>query len=220
MTAKNTLSYFLSIVGHPMLVIMYMLFFYLKANPYLFPYRDKRDLMTIVLIIFVTSVILPGISILLLRGVGFIKTLEMQDRQERIGPLIVVMVCYLWLYLNIRTNNMIPIPFATFVLGALIAIFFSFAINVFSKISLHGVGMGGLIVGLLYLLTNHGGTYLNFSLFGGVYQMHAILLIALVLIMSGLVLTSRLYLKAHIPQEIYGGLCVGILGQMIALAFF
>lgn len=220
MMAKKSISYLLSILGHPILGIMYMLLLYLKVNPYLFPYRDERDLTTIVLVILVTSVILPAITLLLFKGVGFIKSFHLIERQERIGPLIAFMVCYLWLYLNVRTHNMIPIPFATFVLGALIAIFISFAINVFSKISLHGVGVGGFLAGLLVLLLNHGSSYLRFSFFGLSYQIHSIFFIALVLILGGMILTSRLYLKAHIPQEIYGGVVVGMLGQMIAYSFF
>lgn len=139
-------AYFFSILGHPMIMVMYMLFIYLKVNPYLFPYSNGRDLSTLILIIFFTSVLIPFIAILLMLGVGFIQSLEMKDSKERIGPLIVTAISYLWLYLNVRTHNAIPIPYANFILGALIALFIAFFINNFSKISLHGVGMGGLLM--------------------------------------------------------------------------
>ncbi|MBT8229221.1 MAG: hypothetical protein KJO50_03110 [Bacteroidia bacterium] len=195
---------------------MYTLFLYVLINPYLFPYHGERDFGTIVLIVFFTSVLIPGISILLMYGTGFISSLHMKERTERIGPLIVTAIAYLWLYLNIRTHNAIPISFALFVLGALISIFFAFFINNFSKISLHGVGMGGFLSGVIYLLFKHGESYVSIK---GV-MMNNILFLSLLIILTGAVLSSRLYLKAHTNQDVIGGLIVGMAGQIIALRFF
>lgn len=195
---------------------MYTLFIYVMVNPYLFPYHGGRDFGTIVLIIFFTSVLIPGVAILLMYGTGFISSLQMKEKSERIGPLIVTAIAYLWLYLNIRTHNAIPISYALFVLGALISIFIAFFINNFSKISLHGVGMGGFLAGIIYLLFRHGESYVIFK---GI-MFNNILFLSLVIILSGAVLSSRLYLKAHTNQDVIGGLIVGMAGQIIALRFF
>ena len=220
MSLSKAIAYFFSIIGHPMLLIMYMLFLYLKVNPYLFPYAAGRDLMTMVLIIFFTAVLLPGIGIMLLVGVGFIKSLEMEDRMERIGPLIIISISYLWLYLNIRTHNMIPIPYSQFVLGALIAVFFAFVVNVASKVSLHAVGIGGFVLGTILLLIHHGGEYTSLYIGSQQYNIHAMMILCVVIILGGIVLTSRLYLKAHWPKDIYGGFVIGAFGQMLAYTFF
>ena len=220
MNISKGISYFFSIVGHPLMVVMYMLFLYLKVDKYLFPYSSDRDITTLVLIIFFTSVLIPVIAILLMMGVGFIKSLEMKDKQERIGPLIVVAISYLWLFLNIRTHNMIPIPFARFVLGALTAIFIAFFINNFSKISLHGVGIGGLLTGTFYLTLNHGKGYVVGMIGENALQLHNIMILVILLLFSGAVLTSRLHLKAHRMQDLIGGVLVGVFGQIVAFILF
>ncbi len=203
-----------------MLMVMYMLFLYLKVNPYLFPYASGRDLMTMVLIIFFTSVLIPVIAILLMLGVGFVQSLEMKNSKERIGPLIVTGISYLWLYLNIRTHNAIPIPYANFILGAIIALFLAFFINNFSKISLHGVGLGGLLMGTIYLITTHGRGFITFDLFDKVYRMNNLVILTAVLVLSGIVLSSRLFLQAHTNRDIIGGFSVGVLGQLIIILLF
>ena len=217
---SKSLAYILSIIGHPMLIIMYVFFLYLKVNPYLFPYSSNRELIALTLIIFFTSVLIPIIAILLMMGVGFIKSLEMKERTERIGPLIVVAISYLWLYLNIRTHSAVPIPYANFVLGALIALFLAFFLNNFSKISLHGVGVGGLLMAALHLIIEYGDRYILLDLFGSSVQIHNIVILLIVLVLGGAVLSSRLFLRAHNFQDVAGGFSVGVLGQLIAVLFF
>lgn len=202
-----------------MLIVMYVLFLYLKVNPYLFPYSEGKELGTLTLIIFFTSVLIPAIAILLMLGVGFIKSLEMKDKTERVGPLIVVAICYIWLYLNIRTHNAIPIPYANFILGSVIALFMAFFINNFSKISLHGVGIGGLLMATVHLISTYGKGSIQLSALGSNFQVHNILILAFCLLLAGLILSSRLYLNAHTNEEIAGGCTVGVLGQLIVILF-
>ena len=220
MSIPRSIAILISMIGHPLLVVVYMLYFYLKVNPYLFPYSSERDIKTMGLIVFFTSVLIPLFSMLLMKGVGFIQSFEMKDRQERIGPLMVVTISYLWLFLNIKTHNMIPIPFARFVLGALVSLFLTFFINNFTKISLHGVGVGGFLMGLFSLITQHSNGYVAWELGEKVLEMQSLVLAMILLVISGAVLTSRLYLKAHVLQDIYGGVLVGIAGQMIAYLVF
>lgn len=173
-----------------------------------------------VLTIFFNSIFIPAVAIVLMWRLEFIKSLDMQERQERIGPLIVVSISYLWLFLNIKNYYMIPIPFSRFVLGALIAIFLAFFVNNFSKISLHGVGVGGMLMGALSLFARHGKGMVNWEFGNSVLQVHNIVIIAVLLVLSGVVLSSRLYLKAHHLQDILGGVLVGIVGQLIAFILF
>jgi len=217
---RNAVAYLFSLIGHPMVVVMYMLFLYIKVNPYLFPYASGRDLTTMILIIFFTSVLIPLIGILLMLGVGFIDSLEMRDSKERIGPLIITGISYLWLYLNVRTHNAIPIPYANFILGSLISLSLAFFINNFSKISLHGVGMGGLVMGTIYLISEYGKGVVNLELFQNNLIVNNLVILVAIVIFSGLVLTSRLLLGAHTNQEVAGGFMIGALGQLVVMMFF
>lgn len=215
------IAHLLSILFHPLFMIMYVLILFIVINPYLFPYRNGREFGAIFLIVFFTSVVIPGIAILLLYGTGLIESFNFKDKSDRIGPLIITSVAYLWLFLNIRTHSAIPGLFSSFVLGAIIAIFLSFFINNFSKISLHAVGLGGLFLALLNLILTYGRSDTTVQLTQSLsFTIHNVLTIAIVSILIGAVLTSRLYLKAHTIQDIYGGFLVGVISQVIALRFF
>jgi len=214
------LSQLLSIVGHPLFMLMYLFLLYDKVNPYLFPYNADQEMTKLTLVVLFTSVIIPMISMLLMLGVGFIDTLQMQKKTERVGPLMITGVFYLWLYLNIRTHNAIPISYSTFVLGSLFSLAMAFFINNFSKISLHAIGLGGMLVGMTYLFIKHGESYLPITMGETVFQIHYIVILMGLSLFIGMVLSSRLYLRAHVNRDIYGGFIVGVLGQVLAYGLF
>ncbi|GJM31126.1 MAG: hypothetical protein DHS20C18_01270 [Saprospiraceae bacterium] len=148
--------------------------------------------------------------------------MEMKDKQERIGPYIITGLFYVWIFWNSFNSQQIPTAYATFVLGTVIALFLAFFINIFTKISAHAVGMGGL-VGMV-IITMFMFSYVTDSFamdFGilGVLQMNMTMLLMVVLLLAGLVGTSRLILDAHEPADLYGGYLVGLFSQLIALRF-
>lgn len=105
-------------------------------------------------------------------------------------------------------------------LGAVIGLFIAFFINIFSKISAHAVGMGGLLgmVIITMALSNFDSFVLHSTIIGTFeFSMNALLLFTL--LMAGLVGTARLLLDAHTPNDIYGGYLVGFASQFIALRF-
>ena len=87
-------------------------------------------------------------------------------------------------------------------LGACLAIFVALFINIFSKISLHAIGVGSLVA-LLFVLVRIS-----------TYDMRLLLLAAV--LVAGIVGTARLILQAHDIREIYSGYLVGFTGQFVA----
>lgn len=215
------ISHSLSVLFHPLFIIIYVLLLFLKINPYLFPYRNSKEFVVLLITLFVVTVFMPFISILMMRFLGLIDSLEMKEKTERIGPLIVTSIAYLWIFLNIRTHDGLPQVFSAFVLGAIIALFVAFFINNFTKISLHAVGLGGLLMAIINVMVTSERAYANFKI-GELlsFSMHNLFLLALIIMIIGAVLSSRLYLKAHQLQDVTGGLLVGILGQLIAINIF
>jgi len=198
-----------------------VLFLFIIINPYLFPYRQGREFGAILLVVLFTAVIIPGIAILLMYGIGLINSFALRERSERIGPLMITTVAYLWLFLNIRTHNAIPGLFSAFILGALISLIIAFFINNFQKISLHAVGMGGFLIAIINILITNGRAYTSIQISDSyTLTIHAIVFIMSIIIVSGAVLSSRLYLKAHTLQDVMGGVMVGVVGQFLALMFF
>lgn len=204
------------------MILTYMLIILLLANPYLFGVSSigEKQSKELILRVFFSTFLIPAISIAMLRFLGLVNSIEFPDRQERIGPYIITGIFYLWLFRNFLDNSIIPTAYTSFVLGATISLFIAFFINIFSKISAHAVGMGGLVgmVILTMTLFSYGSFEINLPIIGAIYlNMIAVLMITLVL--AGAVGTARLLLSAHEPMDLYGGYIVGLASQLIALRF-
>lgn len=218
----NKLMYYLaqtfSVLFHPVFLILYFLLVTLIINPYLFSVQDPKDLGIIIIYVTIISIVFPLIPIVMMYMLGFTKSLELHERKERTIPLVITGVFYLWLYINLLNNTAIPLAFTFFLLGSTICLFSCFFVNLFNKVSLHTAGIGGLLAGIVILRYHFAYSYFGFSFGNGInYQVNSNLLIIIFLIIAGLVGSSRLVLKAHDSQEIYGGYLIGILSQVIAM---
>lgn len=216
------ISRLVSFIMHPLFIISYVLFFLMQANPYIFGYSGPKSQGLILISIVTISFMFPMISILLMKALGLIQTLEMKDKKERIGPLIITGLFYMWLYVNVRNNSNIPDALSFFILGSTIAVFIALMINSFTKISLHTIAMGGLVAGILLIIFNWTYGFIDIPLPWINFQLRISdrLFAILVIILAGAVGSGRLYLKAHKADEIYGGYLVGVLSQIIAFRIF
>lgn len=234
MTILRMLAQLISFVFHPLLILTYMLVVLLLVNPYLFGVNSVGDAASKLLIIqiFLYTFFIPALSLLLFRALGLVKTLELKDRQERIGPYILTGMLYLWVFINLHNSAemnaedgrrfvlQIPTAYTSFVLGATISLFLAFFINIFSKISAHAVGMGGLLgmVILTMLLFSYDTFTVNSTIIGN-FQVHMSTVLIITILLAGMVGTSRLLLQAHEPMDLFGGYLVGFASQFIALRF-
>jgi len=209
-----------SLIFHPLLMMTYMLVILLLVNPYLFGVNSLQGGTTLVLLVFLSTFFIPAFSVAMMKFLGLIETFAMHDRMERIGPYIITGIFYLWIFRNFLANSDIPTAYTSFVLGGVIALFVAFFINIFSKISLHAVGMGGLMgmVIITMFLFSYGAFTVNLPITGTV-QMSMLTVLLITIVIAGLVGTSRLILKAHQPIDLYGGYLVGFLTQFVALRF-
>lgn len=219
----QTVARIVSVLFHPLLILTYMLVVFMLVNPYVFGIHTIAEPLGIQLIlrVFLSSFFIPMVAVLMLRFTGLIASLEMSEREERIIPYVVTGIFYLWLFRNLLGNTTIPPLFTSFALGTNIALFLAFFINLFSKISIHAVGMGG-IIGMVVLLMSYFPEYHTIAIpFRGdeVIEISSSVLLLLALFLAGLVGTSRLSLQAHAPKDLYGGYFIGFVAQMIALRF-
>lgn len=215
---KKWWALILSGLFHPLLIPTYMYVLLMVVNPFLFgsnDFGDQRAILTLVMMVLYTAVI-PMISILLMVALNMVSSVMMAEKSERIGPLLLVMVLYFWVYYNLSQSNDVPTIFSTFLLGVVIALAIAFVINVMDKISLHTVGMGGL-VGMLMITMGLFGA--NGIAFGGVTVGLGLLLLGGVLL-AGIVGSARLALGAHDSVQIYAGYIVGFVSQLVALKFY
>jgi hypothetical protein len=212
----------ISYLFHPLLIVTYMLALLLVVNPYLFGVHSISDKESKLLLlqVFLSTFFIPGFSVAMLRFTGLVKSLEMRTRQERIGPYIITGMFYIWMFRNFLGSTQVPTAFSCFLLGATIGLFIAFFINIFSKISIHAVGMGGMVgmAVITMLLFSHDSFLLHIGPLGALELNMSWVLIGLVLL-AGLVGSARLLLQAHEPLDLYGGYLVGFAAQFIALRF-
>lgn len=198
-----------------------MLGILLLINPYAFGLADKKSLGLLIISVFSLSTVFPLICILMMKSLGLISSFEMKGDKERVGPLIATIIFYMWLFLNLQKQNFVPPAFTCFVLGTLIALGIGFFLSIFGNISLHTIGMGGLLAGLIMIRLNFA--YETFPLDLGNWGQFLIrtdLLIMACILLTGLVGTARLGLRAHRPAEVYGGMLIGGFSQFLAFALY
>lgn len=198
----------ISTIFHPLLFTFYVLILVLIVNPYLFGFNHITKAGVILIYGFVLSFLIPMIGILLLKGTGLIGSIKMDKNMERIGPLIVTTIFYLWFYINCKNNTSIPLIYSLFVFGALISIILSFVVNLVIKLSLHTAAIAGLCTYLFILFFQFSDYVFPTPL------LYYLILVSLILL--GIIGMGRLYLHAHIPKEIYIGLILGVIAQVIA----
>ena len=213
-------AHIVSVIFHPLLILTYMLVILLAVNPYLFGVNNVGDHTRLILIVFFSTFFIPAFAVLLMKPLGLISSIQLKDKQERVIPFIATGVFYLWMFFTIQHNPEIPLAFKSFVLGATIALFLCFFINLFSKISAHAAGMGGL-VGMI-ILTIAFFSYESISITVGentTYEFSTSILLFIALLLAGVVGTARLILDAHHIRDLSGGFLVGLVAQLIALNF-
>lgn len=210
-------AHIISFLFHPIFMAVYMLVLLMWINPFLFGASEWWERKDLLVLMMPTSVVIPVLCILLMRPLGFINSLQMKERTERIVPYISTAILYTWLFINIYRQTVFPEAYSIFFLGILMALYVAFFINNFSKISAHTVGAGGLL-GML-ILTRFYFSYGDVALsLGGdrviFLSVNTILMLAILIV--GLIGTCRLILSAHDRHEIYGGYIVGFSMQLIA----
>lgn len=166
---------------------------YIINDDSLFHLADQNK-WAILLIFFICSVAAPGLTLLLLMKKKIISTIEIDDRRERLIPLLITAGYCLLLYLFfLFMPNQVYLPKYVYALplSGFITIALFAWINMYTKISLHATGTG-ILTGLIFAYCANS-IYFSFSL----------LMIAV--FVTGFVLSSRIYLNKHtLAQVLYG----------------
>ena len=155
---------------------------------------------TFLLSIFtVLAVVFPCLSILYFRMSGRISSLMMDNRIERILPSIFVNgsgVLLYFLLVKIDPHRYLPSAIYGLSMGSLLTVLICTVITFRWKISLHSAGMG-ILTGFVFSYFSTQATF-------------AFWVMPVTLIASGLVMSARIYLKAHSYAEILAGYLLGI----------
>ena len=185
---------------HPLLLIVWVLLYLLFENPNVFLgwLPDKKVL--VLLRIASTSVFLPLVTVLLLKGLGFVQSIRLETRKERIVPIIASLTFFFWSYYVSKQLND-PMELRAFLLGLFVSACSALVMNTYFKVSLHALGAGGMLAFFTLLLLSG--------------QLQSGLWFVGVLLAAGAIGSSRLLLRNHIAFDVYMGYIVGILIQVV-----
>lgn len=212
----------ISVVFHPLLMLTYMLILLLLVNPYLFGVNKITEKASVLFImrVFITTFLLPSVAIFIMWRLQLVQSLQMREKQERIGPFIVSGIFYLWTFRSVLADSNIPTAFLIAVLGTTFGLFLAFLINLFFKISLHATGVGGMVgmVAISMWYFSYGNFTTHVPFIGYAHVSINLVLIATIFL-AGVIGTARLVLAAHSPRELYLGFILGLASQYLALKF-
>ena len=198
----NLISYVLHPLLMPTILLLILLFFLPQS---LQPVSGRIALL-IILLVFITTFIIPALSIVGLRSTMAISSVKLRNRTERVLPFSFITIFYvLTTYLfhsKIEINDIILAIF----IGASTLVALLTIITIFFKISVHATGAGcmlGFLLSIMLIFPEHNLMWT---------------LIIIVLIVGG-ILSARLYLNAHTPVEVYSGFALGLFISFFSLYF-
>ena len=200
----EVLARIITVIFHPLLMPVYGMAIIFSAPTLLgyLPFNIKKLLL---LIMLVNNVLLPLSLMPFFHNRKIITSWSISDRKERNIPLIITTVLYCTTsYIILKFP--IPLFLKAFVFStAFLSLTITF-INFWWKISLHAVGAGA-IIGLVIVLSLKMLTPLDGYLISAI-------------IAGGLILSSRLQLNLHSPQQVWIGLSAGFFGLTLFMMLF
>lgn len=196
-------AHLFSWIFHPLFIPVYTIGFLLIYHPTYFSGFSDYDKLKLLITTILNTVFYPAFAVLLMKGLGFINSIFIPTQKERIAPYLSSMIFYFWtawVYFKFVPQNATAIP--SFMTGVFLTTVAALLQNIYFKISMHGMGVGGLIGFFLVIMNSH--------------SMLMTWPLCLALLIGGLVCTSRLIVSDHHPREIYLGLLTGMLCQFAA----
>ena len=193
---SHIISWVLMPILMPIYALLLVMFFPSEpinvfSNDSLF-YIPLQNKIVLLLYYFMFSVFAPGMLYILLKKLKLITSLEMNEQNERKIPMVIMSISCLFLFYLLTSNNVIlpKYVYGLCLSGAVIISLFT-VLNVYIKVSLHSTGVG--------ILTGFILAYFVEQIYFEIW------ILALSFFISGIVLSSRLYLEKHTPKELIIG---------------
>lgn len=192
----------LSWIFHPIFITVYVIAFMVYLHPTYFAGFSQQAKQQTLLVVLLNMVFFPLLSIVLLKALGFIESIYLHTQRDRIIPYIACSIFYFWAYLVFKKQGIYPNVLPSFIFGVFLSCNAALMANIYQKISIHAMGVGG---------------WLGFFLVVAFSQtMLMTWPVSMVILIAGLVCTSRLLISDHTNKELYTGFFLGVICQFIA----
>ena len=170
---------------------------------YLSQYLSSYKFLVLALVYFFT-ILLPTFLIHLYRRYQGWSLLELGVRERRVVPYVISILCYFTCY-YIMERMHIPYFMRSIVASALVIQVVCALINVWWKISTHTAGIGG-VAGALFV-------------FSEVFRFNPTWWFCLVLLVAGVLGSSRMILRQHTLPQVVVGFLVGFVCAIIGIVY-
>lgn len=178
----------------PLIMPLLALFLALQFDPYLVLFVAPGKAQLTLLVVGLATFLFPLINLFLLKKAGVITSYNLENRKERIAPAISTLLYFGLGYFLIKKGQLPTVMYSMYI-GAVASAVLAMIITLRWKISLHAIGISG-VVGAMY----------------GLFKLHEFvhwpILIALILI-TGWVMSARISLGVHTPAQVYAGAALG-----------
>jgi hypothetical protein len=199
----SVLAKIVSYVFHPLFVGVMMAAYLIFIHPYFFVGFSEKQRMLKLLAVINNNVFFPLIVVVLLRALGFNKSLLLQTQKERIVPYLASITFFFWSYYVFKNQPEVPRVLVYMCRGMFISAAVALVLNNNYKISMHAIGVGGLM-GLMTVILFNG------NLDSGLPMMLSVLI-------TGAVMSARKIVSDHHWFDIITGFLLGFCTQLIAL---
>lgn len=191
-----------SYIFHPVFIPLYAIIFLVFLHPgYFAGFALKAKFQTI-LITALNTIFYPFLCIGLLKGLGFINSVFLRTQKDRIIPYIACGIFFFWTYTVFKEQQSFDPILSSFMLGVFLASSAALIANIYFKVSMHAIGLGGWL-GLFIIISNSNSMLMTWPL-------------SIVIFITGLVCSARLLISDHTQKDIYSGLAIGIIVQFVA----
>jgi len=195
----------ISYVFHPLFIPVYLSWLIVKTQSYLFAVFSEWEKTIFIARFGVMYIMFPLVSVLLMKALGFISSIQLKTQRDRIIPYIVCMIYYWWMWYVLHNQPEFPqqcvvLSFAIFLasVGGLMA-------NIIMKVSMHAMAAGIMAAFVMLLGFSQD---INFGFY-----------ISIAILLAGVICTARFIDSDHTPKEVYTGLFIGIICLLLAIKF-
>lgn len=198
--AIKILARVISVLFHPLFIPVYISWFLLYNTPIFAGFPQGEKILLLVRF-FVMYTVFPLVTILLAKGLGFVQSIYLRTQKDRIIPYVACGLYYFWMWYVLRNQPEFPRELVMLALAIFIASSAGLMANSYLKVSMHAISIGVMIAFMFifsFLTDAHLGVFLSVALF-----------------VAGIVCTARLINSDHYPVEVYLGLLLGVIAQVV-----
>jgi len=196
---------FISVLAHPLFMPSYAFSLLMYTNPYINMMISDSTKNVVIIILSLFTIVLPILTAIILKQLRVIDSIYMKTTEERKWPFVFTLVWY-YMAFQLLAKLYIPQSFLLLMLGAISAIGLSLIITLRWKVSIHMLGIGGLIGAIVGISHRFQFDHSN--------------LIMLLLIFAGLIGFARLKTHSHNYRQVYVGFLLGFLVEWISVLYF